>query len=102
MAAADAAKNAPKDQEKDKMPLIDFSAIKVELLAPEVQAMIKELVKQITSAGKPAGTIAYDLDTLNRRKEEGFTFISAGVNSLLVKASREYLTVARGEQVHIR
>lgn len=40
MAAAEAAKNAPKDQEKDKMPLIDFSAIKVELLAPQVQAMI--------------------------------------------------------------
>ena len=39
-AQAEAAKNAPKDQGKDKMPLIDFSAIKVELLAPEVQAMV--------------------------------------------------------------
>lgn len=39
-AAAEAAKSAPKDVGKDKMPLIDFSAIKVELLAPEVQAMI--------------------------------------------------------------
>lgn len=63
---------------------------------PEVEAMIQKLVKQITSAGKPAGTIAYDLDTLKRRKEQGFTFISAGVNPLLVKASRDYLAAAKG------
>ena len=38
MAAAEAAKNAPPP--KDEKPPITFSAIKVELLAPEVQAMI--------------------------------------------------------------
>ncbi len=56
-----------------------------------------KLVKQITSAGKPAGTIAYDFDVLKRRKEQGLTFISAGVNPLLVNASQEYLAAARGK-----
>jgi len=62
---------------------------------PEVQQLIDKLVKQIRAAGKAAGTIAYDLDTLRRCKEQGFQYIAYGVGPMLVKSGREYLQVAR-------
>lgn len=61
-AAAEQAKKAPKEQKKeDPMPLIDFSAIKVELLDPEVQAMViaaalkQNYVPETLTGGAPAG-----------------------------------------------
>ncbi|HEY81798.1 MAG TPA: hypothetical protein G4O01_00725 [Dehalococcoidia bacterium] len=62
---------------------------------PEVQGMIERLIKQIRAAGKVAGTIAYDLDTLRRCKELGFRYIVYGVGPMIVKSGREYLQVAR-------
>ena len=62
---------------------------------PEVQQMIDKLVKEIHAAGKAAGTIAYDLDTLRKRKEQGFQFIVYNVVPMIVKSGREYLQVAR-------
>jgi 2-keto-3-deoxy-L-rhamnonate aldolase RhmA len=53
------------------------------------------LVKEIHAAGKAIGTIAYDLDTLRQRKEQGFQFIVYNVVPMIVKSGREYLQVAR-------
>jgi len=62
---------------------------------PEVEKMIDKLVKEIRAAGKAAGTIAYDLDTLRKRKEQGFQYIAYGIVPMMVKSAREYLQVAR-------
>ena len=62
---------------------------------PEVQKMIDDLVKKIHAAGKAIGTIAYDLDTLRKRKEQGFQFIVYNAVPMIVKSGREYLQVAR-------
>ena len=62
---------------------------------PEVQKMIENLVKKIHAAGKAAGTVAYDLDTLRKCKERGFQFITYNVIPMIVKSGREYLEVAR-------
>ncbi len=62
---------------------------------PEVQKMIDKLVKEIHAAGKVTGTIAYDLDTLKKRKEQGFKFIVYNAVAMLVKSGREYLKAAR-------
>ena len=62
---------------------------------PEVQKMIVYLVNEIRTAGKVAGTIAYDLDTLRRRKERGFKYIAYNIAPMLVKSGREYLAAAR-------
>ncbi len=62
---------------------------------PEVQKMIDNLVKEIRAAGKAAGTIAYDLDTLRKCKERGFQYIAYSVVPMIVKSGREYLQVAR-------
>jgi len=63
---------------------------------PEVQEMVDKLVKQIRAAGKAAGTIAYDIDTLKKRQEQGFQFIVYNVVPMIVKSGREYLQAARG------
>jgi len=62
---------------------------------PEVQKMIDYLVKEIRAAGKAAGTVAYDLDTLKICKERGFQYIVYNVAPMLVKSGREYLEAAR-------
>ena len=62
---------------------------------PEVQQMIDKLVEEIHAAGKATGTVAYDLDTLRKRKEQGFQFIVYNVVPMIVKSGREYLQVAR-------
>jgi 4-hydroxy-2-oxoheptanedioate aldolase len=62
---------------------------------PEVQKMIVYLVNEIRTAGKIAGTVAYDLDTLRRCKERGFKFITYNIAPMLVKSGREYLEAAR-------
>jgi 4-hydroxy-2-oxoheptanedioate aldolase len=62
---------------------------------PEVQKMIMSLVNQIRAAGKAAGTTAYDLDALRKCKERGFQYICYGVGPMLLRASREYLQVAK-------
>ncbi len=62
---------------------------------PEVQEMIDHLVKEIRTAGKALGTVAYDLDTLRQRKEQGFQFIVYSIVPMIVKSGREYLQVAR-------
>ncbi len=62
---------------------------------PEVQNMIVYLVNEIRTAGKIAGTVAYDLDTLRRCKERGFKFITYNIAPMLVKSGREYLEAAR-------
>ncbi len=62
---------------------------------PEVQKMIGDLVKKIRAAGKAAGTVAYDLDTLRKCKERGFQYIAYSVGPMIVRAGREYLQVAR-------
>jgi len=62
---------------------------------PEVQKMIGYLVKEIRAAGKAAGTVAYDLDTLRKCKERGFQYIAYHVVPMLVKSGREYLEAAR-------
>lgn len=62
---------------------------------PEVQKMIDYLVKEIRTAGKAAGTVAYDLETLKKCQERGFQFITYNVIPMLVKSGREYLQVAR-------
>ncbi len=62
---------------------------------PEVQKMIVYLVNEIRTAGKVAGTIAYDLDTLRRCKERGFKYIAYNIAPMLVKSGREYLEAAR-------
>ena len=64
---------------------------------PEVQAMIEKLVMQINKAGKVAGTIALDLDTLRKSKERGFQYIAYSVSPMIVKSAQEYLKVARDE-----
>ena len=61
---------------------------------PEVQKMIVYLVEEIRAAGKAAGTVAYDLDTLRKCKERGFQYITYNVTPMLVKSGREYLEVA--------
>ncbi len=66
-----------------------------EVNRPEVQQKIGRLVQEIRSAGKAAGTIAYDLDTLRRCKERGFQYIAYNVGPMIVKSGREYLQVAR-------
>ncbi|MBT9143828.1 MAG: 2-keto-3-deoxy-L-rhamnonate aldolase [Dehalococcoidia bacterium] len=66
-----------------------------EVSHPEVQQKIGRLVQEIRSAGKAAGTIAYDLDTLRRCKERGFQYIAYNVGPMIVKSGREYLQVAR-------
>ena len=62
---------------------------------PEVQKMIDYLVDEIRTAGKAAGTVAYDLDTLRRCKERGFQYIAYNVGPMLAKSGREYLEAAR-------
>ena len=62
---------------------------------PEVQKMIDYLVDEIRTAGKAAGTTAYDLDTLRRCKERGFQYIAYSVGPMLAKSGREYLEAAR-------
>ena len=62
---------------------------------PEVQKMIVHLVNEIRTAGKVAGTVAYDLDTLKLCKERGFKYIVHNIAPMLVKSGREYLTTAR-------
>ena len=62
---------------------------------PEVQKMIGYLVDEIRTAGKAAGTVAYDLDTLRRCKERGFQYIAYSVGPMLAKSGREYLEAAR-------
>ncbi len=62
---------------------------------PEVQKMIVHLVKEIHAAGKTAGTVAYDLDTLRKCKERGFQLITYSIGPMLVKSGREYLKAAR-------
>lgn len=62
---------------------------------PEVQSMIERLVGEIKAAGKAMGTVAYDLDTLRLRKEQGFQFIVYNVVPMIVKSGREYLQAAR-------
>jgi len=62
---------------------------------PEVQKMIVYLVNEIRTAGKVAGTVAYDLDTLRKCKERGFQYITHNIAPMLVKSGREYLEVAR-------
>jgi len=62
---------------------------------PEVQKMIVHLVGEIRAAGKAAGTVAYNLDTLRTCKERGFQYIAYNVGPMLVKSGREYLEVAR-------
>ena len=62
---------------------------------PEVQKMIVYLVDEIRTAGKVAGTVAYDLDTLRRCKERGFQYIAYNVGPMLAKSGREYLEAAR-------
>ena len=62
---------------------------------PEVQDMVEKLVKEIRAAGKAAGTVAYDIDTMKKRKEQGFQFIVYNVVPMIVKSGREYLQIAR-------
>ncbi|MFH0846560.1 MAG: aldolase/citrate lyase family protein [Chloroflexota bacterium] len=62
---------------------------------PEVLKMVSYLAKEIRSAGKAAGTIAYDLDALKRCKELGFQYIAYSVGPMLAKSGREYLKAAR-------
>jgi len=62
---------------------------------PEVQSMIERLVKEIHAAGKAIGTVAYDIETLKQRKEQGFRFIVYNVVPMITKSGREYLQVAR-------
>lgn len=61
---------------------------------PEVQKMIEGLVKKILAAGKAAGTVAYDFDTLRKCQERGFQFITYNIVPMLVKSGREYLKAA--------
>ena len=62
---------------------------------PEVQKMIERLVGEIKAAGKAMGTVAYDLDTLRLRKQQGFQFIVYNVVPMIVKSGREYLQAAQ-------
>lgn len=62
---------------------------------PEVQGLIDRLVEEIHAAGKAIGTVAYDIDTLKKRKEQGFKFIVYNVVPMIVKSGREYLQAAR-------
>ena len=62
---------------------------------PEVQNIIDNLVKEIHAAGKAAGTVAYNLDTLRKCKERGFQYIAHGIVPIIVGAGHEYLKVAR-------
>jgi 4-hydroxy-2-oxoheptanedioate aldolase len=62
---------------------------------PEVQAAIDSLVSQIRSAGRSAGTVAYNEEALNKAKERGFQYIVHGLIPMMVKSGREYLTLAR-------
>ncbi len=62
---------------------------------PEVQSMIERLVKEIHAAGKAMGTVAYDIETLKKCKEQGFRFIVYNVVPMITKSGREYLQAAR-------
>jgi len=62
---------------------------------PDVQKMIEYLVGEIRAAGKAAGTIAYDLDTLRKCQERGFQYIAYNVIPMIARSGREYLQAAR-------
>jgi 4-hydroxy-2-oxoheptanedioate aldolase len=62
---------------------------------PNVQKMIEYLVGEIRAAGKAAGTIAYDLDTLRKCQERGFQYIAYNIIPMIVRSGREYLQAAR-------
>lgn len=64
---------------------------------PEVQGLIDRLVKEIHSAGKATGTVAYDAETLKLRKEQDFKFIVYNIVAMIAKSGREYLQLARGQ-----
>lgn len=62
---------------------------------PEVQAMIEKLVRRIHTAGRIAGTTAYNHEALVKAKERGFQYILHSVVPMLTKSAREYLELAR-------
>lgn len=62
---------------------------------PEVQAMIEKLVRRIHTAGRIAGTTAYNHEALVKAKERGFQYILHSVVPMLTKSAQEYLELAR-------
>ena len=62
---------------------------------PEAQAMIEKLVHRIRTAGRIAGTVAYNHEALAKAKERGFHFIVHGLTAMIAKSGREYLEIAR-------
>jgi len=62
---------------------------------PEAQAMIEKLVHRIRTAGRIAGTVAYNHEALAKAKERGFQLIVHGITAMIAKSGREYLEIAR-------
>ena len=62
---------------------------------PEVRKIIDGLVKEIRAAGKVAGTTAFDPDSLRKRREEGFQYITHATGPMLANSVRDYMAAAR-------
>ncbi len=62
---------------------------------PEVQKTIDNLVTKIRAAGKVAGTTAFDPDSLRKRREQGFQYITHAIGPMLASSVRPYLSAAR-------
>ena len=62
---------------------------------PEVRKIIDGLVKEIRTAGKVAGTTAFDPDSLRKRREEGFQYITHATGPMLANSVRDYMAAAR-------
>jgi len=62
---------------------------------PEVRKIIDGLVKEIRSAGKVAGTTAFDPDSLRKRREEGFQYITHSIGPMISASASNYMAAAR-------
>jgi 4-hydroxy-2-oxoheptanedioate aldolase len=62
---------------------------------PEVRKTINSLLKDIRAAGKVAGTTAFDPDSLRKRREEGFQYITHATGPMLANSVRDYIAAAR-------
>lgn len=62
---------------------------------PEVRKIINGLAKEIRAAGKAAGTTAFDPDSLRKRREEGFQYITHSIGPMVANSVRDYMAAAR-------
>lgn len=64
---------------------------------PAVQDVIDRCIREITAAGKAAGTIARDGTHARQLIDKGVTYLAGNVGGLLAGALRGYVATGRGE-----